>query len=125
MEEELEQEQLQLVVEVFDDLGNFQGEWAYDLSRSSIERWEEADLDDFEQGKSLVRYLLLSKLQQHSFITWQLLTNNTCLGEFISEGVPDEIVTEIPRLSVVNTAVDRMYECLSQLVLEEEIRIAH
>jgi len=123
MEEELEQ--LQLVVEVYDQVGNYEGEWTYDVSRSSLEQWEEADMLDFEQGKCLVRYLLLSRLKEHSFITWQLLTNNTCLGEFLSDGVPSSIVAEIPRLSVVNAAVDRMYECLSKLVVDEDIRIAH
>lgn len=123
MEEELEQ--LQLVIEVYDNYGNFEGEWAYDVSRSSIEQWEEADLRDFEQGKSLVRYLLISRLKDHSPITWKLLTNNTNIGDFLTFGVPDDIIAEIPRLSVVNTAVDRMYDCLSKLVIDEDIRIAH
>ena len=123
MAEELDQ--LQLVVEVFDEDGNFEGEWAYDVSRISLEQWEEADLQDFKQGKSLVRYLLLSKLQDHCSLTWKLLTNNTCLGEFLHEGVSEELETEIPRLSIVNTAVDHMYACLSKLVLDENIRIAH
>jgi|18_taG_2_1085343.scaffolds.fasta_scaffold22671_3 hypothetical protein len=125
MEEELDLELLQLVVEVFDHQGNFQGEWAYDISRHSIEQWEGVDMDDFDQGKSLVRYLLLSRLKQHSFITWKLLTDNTCLGDFLSDGVADELVSEIPRLCVINAAVDKMYDCLSRLVLDEEIRIAH
>lgn len=123
MEEELEQ--LQLVVEVYYPEGNFAGEWVYDVSRNSLEQWEVADMLDFEQGKCLVRYLLLSRLKEHSFITWQLLDNNTCLGEFLSDGVPSSLVAEIPRLSVVNAAVDRMYDCLSKLVVDEEIRIVH
>jgi len=123
MEEELDR--LQLIVEVFDDLGNFEGEWPYEVTRSSITEWEEIDALDFEQGKTLVRYLLLSKLKEHSPLTWTLLTNNTCLNEFLYEGVPSNIVSEIPRLSVVNAAVERMYDCLSRLVLEENIRIAH
>ena len=123
MEEDLEE--LQLVVEIFDLQGNYVGEWAYDVSRSSIQQWEEADRLDFEHGKCLVRYLILTRLKEHSFITWQLLTNNTCLGEFLSNGVPNSIVEEIPRLSILNTAVDRMYDCLCRLVVAEDIRIAH
>lgn len=123
MYEELDE--LQLIVEVFDHEGNFEGEWAYEVSRSSITQWEEIDIQDFEQGKTLVRYLLLSKLKEHSPITWELLANNTCLSEFLYEGVPSNIVAEIPRLSVVNAAVDRMYDCLSRVVLEEDIRVAH
>ena len=123
MEEEVEH--LELVVEVFDHEGNFDGEWTYEVSRNSIEQWEKADTDDLEQGKSLVRYLLLSKLKEHSYITWELLANNTCIGEFLTEGVPSDTVLEIPRLSVVNIAVDKMYDCLCKIVIDEHIRTVH
>lgn len=125
MEKEVEVEQLELVVEVFDHEGNFDGEWTYAVTRNSIEQWEAVDTLDYDHGKSLVRYLLLSKLKEHSYITWELLSNNTCLGEFLTEGVPGSIVLEIPRLSVVNTAVDRMYDCLCRIVIDEQIRVVH
>lgn len=116
---------MQLVVEVYDTSGNFEGEWDYDVSRDSLERWEEADSRDFREGKSLVRYLLISRLHDHCPLTWLLLTNNVNIGEFIDQGVPQDLIAEIPRLNVVNTAVDKMYSCLSNLVIEEEIRMVH
>ena len=123
MEEELDR--VQLVIEVYDDLGNFEGEWGYEISRESIIDWEHADLLDIEDGKSLVRFLLLSRLKEHSPLTWRLLSNNASIGDFLNEGVSEDLVTEIPRLSIVNIAVDRMYACLSKLVLDEDIRITH
>jgi len=123
MEEEIEQ--LELVVEVYDHVGNYEGQWSYEVSRDSIKQWEQADTEDFKQGKSLVRYLLLSRLKEHSYITWELLSKNTCLGEFLTDGVPTDLVLEIPRLSIVNAAVDRMYDCLCRLVVDEHIRMIH
>ena len=116
---------MQLVVEVYDNSGNFEGEWDYEVTRDSLERWEEADSQDFNEGKSLVRYLLISRLREHCSLTWRLLTNNVCLGEFIEGGVPQDLIAEIPRLNIINTAVDKMYSCLSQLVIDEEIRMVH
>jgi hypothetical protein len=118
-------DELHLVIEVYDDQGNFEGEWAYEVSRESIEDWERADQCNSREGKTLVRYLLLSRLAEYSPITWQLLKNNVCVGEFAAAGVPSNIVKEIPRLNTVNIAVDRMYECLSELVISENIRIVH
>ena len=123
MEEELEQ--VQLIVEMYDELGNFEGEWDYEVSRDSIENWEKVDWANIEDGMSLVRFLLLSRLKEHSPLTWKLLSNNTSMGEFLTEGVPKYLVEEIPRLSIVNIAVERMYACLSKLVIEEQIRIEH
>ena len=118
-------ESMSLVVEVFDNAGNFEGEWDYEVSRESLAQWEEADTEDPQEGLSLVRYLLISRLREHSPITWQLLTNNTCITEFVDNGVSQDLVAEIPRLHIVNIAVQRMYECLSDLVFSENIRIYH
>ena len=123
MDEQIDE--LQLVIEVYDDRGNFEGEWAYEVSRESIEDWEEADQHSSQEGRTLVRYLLLSRLAEYSPITWQLLKNNVCVGEFVAAGVPSSIVKEIPRLNIVNIAVNRMYDCLSELVISEKIRIVH
>lgn len=123
MDEELDK--LQLIVEIFDEDGNYEGEWTYDVSRGSIIQWEEVDMQDGAQGKTLVRCLLLTKLKEHSPSIWDLLTNNSSVVEFLAEGVPSGLVAEIPRLSIINTAVDRIYECLSKLVLQQQIRIAH
>ena len=117
--------ELQLVIEVYDDYGNFEGEWTYEVSRESIEEWEEVDSQDTLSGKTLVRYLLLSRLEEYSPITSRLLKNNVCKAEFIVAGVPDSIISEIPRLRLVNIAVDRMYDCLSDIVIRENIRIVH
>lgn len=123
MAEELEGHTL--IVEVYDNQGNFEGEWEYDISNDSLTNWEEVDMRDAEQGLALVRYLLLTNLKSNCFVTWDLLTRNTSLTEFITQGVPSSIVAEVPRLSIVNAAVDRMYDCLCDLVLKEEIRIGH
>ena len=114
-----------LVVEVYDTSGNYAGEWDYEVTREALNRWEIADSTDNNEGKSLVRYLLLSRLKEHCSLSWRLLANNLCLREFIDSGIPDELLIEIPRLFVINSAVDKMYECLSSLVLEESIRVVH
>ena len=118
-------DQLELVVEVYDEWGNFEDQWAYDVSRASIEEWESADQQDNEQGRSLVRFLLLTKLGDYSPITLQLLQNNVCMGDFLTYGVPEDIVREVPRLHIVNMAVDKIYGILSELVIRENIRMVH
>ena len=123
--DEVELEEIQLVVEVYDDFGNFEGEWAYEVSRESLEEWESIDCADSGAGKTMVRLLLISRLREHSQITWELLKNNVCRAEFTVAGVPEAIIREIPRLRTVNIAVDRMYSCLSELVITENIRIVH
>lgn len=120
-----ELENVELVIEVYDDFGNFEGEWCYEVSRDAIEQWETADQVDAVQGLSMVRFLLLSRLAEHSPITWELLKNNVCMGEFVIQGIPKSIEREIPRLKIVNIAVDRMYNCLSNLVIDECIRTVH
>lgn len=116
---------MHLVVEVYDTSGNFEGEWDYEVTKEALERWEKADSTDLNEGKSLVRYLLLSRLKEHCSLSWRLLSNNLCLGEFIEGGIPNDLLVEIPRLFVINSAVDKMYECLSRLVLDESIRVVH
>ena len=118
-------EEIQLVVEVYDDFGNFEGEWAYEVSREALEEWERVDCGDSLAGKTMVRLLLISRLRQHSLLTWELLKNNVCRADFIVGGVPEDIINEIPRLRLVNIAVDKMYSCLSELVITENIRIVH
>lgn len=116
---------LEIIIEVYDDDGRFEGEWDYTLSRESLENWEAIDIANFNEGKRLVRFLLLTKLREHSPLCWALLINNTDMTEFLESGVPSNLVAEIPRLSTLNIAADRVYECLSSLVLEENIRMAH
>lgn len=116
---------LTLVVEVYDHTGSHEGNWEYEVSRNSIINWESIDHISEEDGKSLVRYLLITRLEEYSPITWKLLSNNSCMGEFLSEGVPDYLVNEIPRLGLINRAVEKMYNCLSAVVVNEEIRIVH
>lgn len=116
---------LEIIIEVYDDSGRFEGEWDYTISRESLEEWEAIDIANFDEGRRLVRYLLLTKLREHSPLCWSLLINNTDMTEFLDSGVPSDIVAEIPRLSTLNIAADRVYDCLSSLVLEEDIRMAH
>ena len=115
----------QLVVEIYDDFGNFEGEWTYEVSDEFLEEWEDLDSQDSLLGKTLVRELLALRIEENSPVTSRLLKNNVCRTEFLVWGVPFSIISEIPRLRIVNVAVEKMYNCLSDLVIKENIRIVH
>lgn len=125
MDEELdyETEGVELLVVVEDDEGLH--ECAYTLSYKALERWESMDLTDSETGLMLVRTLVLLKLREHNDSLHQLLIRNCYPAEFINEGVDSYLCRDVPRLNLVNIMIEKVYDTLSDAVIELGFRTVH
>ncbi len=116
-------EGIELLVVVED--GNELHECVYTLNHGALERWEFMDLTDPEVGLMLVRTLVLLKLREHNDSLHNLLVRNCYPVEFINEGIESSVCDDIPRLSLVNTIIDKVYETLCGVVVELGFRTVH
>jgi len=125
MDEELdyETEGVELLVVVED--GDRLHECVYTLSTKAIERWESMDLTDSETGLMLVRTLVLLKLREHNDSLHELLVRNCYPAEFINEGIGESLCEDVPRLSLVNSIIHKVYETLSTAVIDLGFRTVH
>ena len=125
MDEELDYETdgIELLVVIED--GEALHECTYNLNYTAVRRWESMDLTDPETGLMLVRTLVLLKLREHNDSLHQLLVRNCYPAEFINEGITKSLCEEIPRLSLVNSIIDRVYDTLSGAVVELGFRTVH
>ena len=125
MDEELDYEtdgvELLVVVEDGDGLH----ECTYTLGYDALERWESMDLTDSETGLMLVRTLVLLKLREHNDSLHKLLVRNCYPAEFINEGIDELLCEDVPRLSLVNSIIHKVYETLSDAVIELGFRTVH
>jgi hypothetical protein len=125
MDEKLDYEtngvELLVVVEDGDELH----ECTYILNKNALKRWESLDLTDPETGLLLVRTLVLLKLREHNDSLHQLLIRNCYPAEFINDGIHDSLCSDIPRLSLVSSIVDKVYRTLSETVIELGLRAVH
>ena len=125
MDEELDYEtdgvELLVVVEDGDELH----ECAYTLNYNALERWESMDLTDPETGLMLVRTLVLLKLREHNDSLHQLLVRNCYPAEFINEGIDESLCEDVPRLSLVNSIIEKVYDTLCDAVIELGFRTVH
>lgn len=120
----MEEEELELVVELCDNHLHFE-EWRYSVRPKDLIKWDIIDTEDPDEGLKMVRVLLLMGLSDNSPLTWELLHKNVVLMQFLEWGVPEYIEKEIPRLSLINRAIDKMYNCLVNLAVDQNIRKVH
>ena len=125
MDEELDYEtdgvELLVVVEDGDELH----ECSYTLNYNALERWESMDLIDPETGLMLVRTLVLLKLREHNDSLHQLLVRNCYPADFINEGIDETLCEDVPRLALVNSIINKVYETLCGAVIDLGFRMVH
>jgi len=121
IDDDLEGVELLVVVEDGQELH----ECTYHINQEALERWEALDLVDPETGLLLVRTLVLLKLREHNDSLHTLLVRNCFPAEFINSGIDDSICRDIPRLSLVNDIIDKVYMTLGEAVVELGFRTVH
>ena len=123
MDEELLTESVELLVVVED--GEELHECTYNLDYSAVERWEAMDCSDPDIGLMLVRTLVLLKLREHNSSLYIFLVNHCYPGEFINEGIDEELCASIPRLNLINVIIDKVYIALCDAVIALGFRTVH
>ena len=118
-----EEEGIELLVVVEDD--EELHECTYFLNHNALERWESLDITDPETGLMLVRTLVLIKLREHNESLYQLLMRSCYPAEFINEGIEEYVLDITPRLGLVSSIIDKVYQTLGNAVVELGYRTVH
>lgn len=113
-----------LIIEVHDDDGT-SVEWNMFISRPVLEKWERADLESPDQGMGLVRLMVASDLRANDPNLWAQLVSTTTLDRYVVHGITEQDTDIHPELGLLNEASRKVYDGLSNLVLEAGIRIGH
>ena len=113
-----------LIIEVHDDDGT-SVEWSMSISRPVLEKWERADLESPDQGMGLVRLMVASELRANDPSLWAQLVSTTTLDRYVVHGITEQETDIHPELGLLNEASSKVYDGLTNLVLEAGIRIGH
>ncbi len=125
-----ETDSVELLVVIEDENEESLYEGTFTLGCRAVEIWESIDLEDPDKGLALLRTLVLSKLDVQEdplkdLILEALYTQDVTPRELINEGITDCLCEAFPKLSLVRSVVEKVYETMSSAVIELGFRKVH